>query len=215
VDRSVTSTKLVLGLICGFVVFGAPARASVIYDFWYSETAPSIQNFFLTFTAPGYVTAGQIPTFVPFGVTDGTTNWTMTQSLATPTIAGGHFCFEFGTATNSALGTGCGVGAYPPNGGSLLFDFTQGPALPTADGFYYGDGVFISGTNVDGYGNVALGIVTIPTPTPEPRSGIFLLSSLFLAGFLARKQFASLRRTPGGRFPTLKRTASGYGSLNN
>ena len=101
----------------------------------------SDQEFFLSFTTPGYLGSGATPSLPAFTPTDGTNTWTFTKGLvgfANPVLG----CFMFGTsssdlgpAPSNLTGDRCAVRIGSAGFQAGFAVFTQG-GLPTAVGTY-------------------------------------------------------------------------------
>jgi hypothetical protein len=162
-------------------------RASLIYEFTYTQTSGSIQGFSIFFVAPGFLggTSPETP-ITPVTVTDGVTDWPIAKYRPFNII--GPECYLFGTES-VALNT-CGVpttnSVAPPDGSfQVIFlgnPFTTGTFVPDYfDGFFLGGA---GGTISSSTGAMSLRITNVPA-VPEPSSAVFLglgLAALGLAG---------------------------------
>ncbi|MGA7238231.1 MAG: PEP-CTERM sorting domain-containing protein [Bryobacteraceae bacterium] len=160
-------------------LFASSARADLEYQFNVSSLG-SIQPFSFTFTSATFLADGDVPTFTPFTVTDGTTSWTLTRGLAANGVGLG--CFEFGTTLDSTLNP-CDVAGSLPGGALLL---SVAGELPTATGLY--DIGFSSFSADPADFTFAGGTLDIVSLVPEPASIGLLGIVLAIVGWTLRKR---------------------------
>jgi hypothetical protein len=164
-------------------LFAGSARADVEYQFNVTSLG-SIQPFSFSFTSATFLADGDVPTFTPFTVTDGTDSWTLTRGLASQSGIG---CFEFGTTSDSTLlPCSAGVNGSPP-GAAMLLSFNSG--LPIATGLYnLGFSEFIADPNGATLLAGTLDITSLSAVVPEPSSIGLLSIVLAVVGWNLRKR---------------------------
>jgi hypothetical protein len=111
------------------------AHASLTYTFTYTPNSGPIQGFSFTFSTPTFITEKGPFAFEPFSYTDGTSTWTMAESLAGIAEVGmpAVGCLYFVTAENADIGN-CTSTIFPPNSGNLAIALLRG--FPTEVGTY-------------------------------------------------------------------------------
>jgi hypothetical protein len=177
------SILTVLLTVFGFV---PSALADYTYSIEYAADAGTpVQSFSFSFSAPSIITAppDSSPSFTPFIVTDGATDYSISKGLIGYNATYGISCLEFATANVNLSGNGCDFSAevgYEPVG---YFGLEFVGSLPNSVGNFHVPGFYgyvfdANGIESDIYGydnlvqrtgTMAFAISsTQPDPVPEP-----------------------------------------------